>query len=1448
MPVYKDFRMPVLLALLAVIFSLVAAYGHVNRPADEPPWPETVAGFAFSPYRSGQSAMDKSELTAEQIGQDLRLIAQHAAAIRTYTVAGVMGDLPQLAKSSGLRLALGAWLGTDTQANAIEINRLLAVANAAPGNVDRLLVGNETLLRKDILPRDLLAQLDAVRAQTSIPVSTAEPWHVWLDYPQLADHVDFIAVHLLPYWEGVALDQAVDHAFGRYERLRQAFPDKPIVITEVGWPSQGRAIRMAQASPANQARFLRRFMHRADQVGIPFYLMEAFDQRWKEQLEGSVGSYWGVFDESRSPKFEFKGPVVPMPHWPWAVGGTVAVALLLSGVLLAGSHALRHAGRLFLVMCAFSLSWVGVHFVFDQSMLYQSAGSWCVMAVLLCGLLCMGMVFLVEAHEWAEALWPRYRKRPADAWLVNADSAQPTQSPYFVSIHMPVYAEPPDMVIDSLNALAALDYPHFEVIVIDNNTDDERLWKPVQAHCDLLGHRFRFFHVKPLAGFKAGALNEALRHTSAQADIVAVVDADYQVDAQWLSHLLPAFNKPSVAIVQAPQDYRDGHDNPFKTLCHAEYQGFFQVGMVTRNERNAIIQHGTMTLVRLGALRSAGGWGTGTVTEDAELGLSLFEAGHQAVYVNRSYGRGLTPDCFADYKTQRHRWAYGAMQILRGHAKYLLGLQASGLNAGQRYHFMAGWLPWIADGLNLVFTLLMLLWAGAMWVQPAVFDAPPLLVSVLPILFLSFRIAKQFVLYRVLLGTSFQTAWGSVLAGLSLSFTAGQAALTGLLLGRQIAFERTPKSAHARVDHPEVLLPDSACPDAAPSVSTQPFPIPPVSASAAHARPESILAAALLLACASLALTVDFDSRENIAFCLLLAVQSLPFLAAVVMDHSSRSAQRVRALLQAGIDPATVGQGPAVWKVLLAVMLLNGLLSFNAIWPTIAVMPQPRIAPEFAILLLMLSFFLALGARPSPRLIKWIAGLYGFLVLGRYVDVVVPNLLGRPVNLYWDLPQLPRFLWVTASDVSWWISLGVVICVWVLIRLAHLGLTGLLQTVVDGALPVVRRVWLWGIVLPLGTLACTHYAQEQISVSYLSKPVAPTYWRELTKLWDASFPDRVARLLPTSTVVEEALAKPAGQVLSGLNGHDMTLMFLETYGAVLYDLPEAQRATQQSRSALEQAIRDSGREVVSAFYKSPTTGGASDLAHMSVLSGIDLTDPRKHDVLLTTRRPTLMKVFQHAGYETFGLYHSVSWDWAERSYYGFDVYLSGLEMDYRGPALGFWKIPDQYAAAKIEQLHPRTGAARPRFTLFATISTHFPFNQVPPYQPDWQRLLGPEPFDAAAVARAQAEPVNWTHMRPDYYRTINYAHTWLAGYFSQPEPRESVYLMLGDHQPTGTVTGEEPSWDVPVFLVSRDKAILDRFRAIGFSDGLTPRRRPLGGLHDLTAHVLDGLGSSSSSH
>ena len=131
-------------------------------------------------------------------------------------------------------------------------------------------------------------------------MSTAEPWHVWIEHPELAEHVDYIAVHMLPYWEGVEVESAVGYVTDKMRRLEEAFPGKPIVIGEVGWPSDGRTRDSAVASTSNQALFLRRFLNHAREQGYVYYVMEAFDQPWKERSEGQVGAYWGVYDADRA--------------------------------------------------------------------------------------------------------------------------------------------------------------------------------------------------------------------------------------------------------------------------------------------------------------------------------------------------------------------------------------------------------------------------------------------------------------------------------------------------------------------------------------------------------------------------------------------------------------------------------------------------------------------------------------------------------------------------------------------------------------------------------------------------------------------------------------------------------------------------------------------------------------------------------------------------------------------------------------------------------------------------------------------------------------------------------------------------------------------------------------------------------------------------------------------
>jgi cellulose synthase/poly-beta-1,6-N-acetylglucosamine synthase-like glycosyltransferase len=512
--------------------------------------------------------------------------------------------------------------------------------------------------------------------------------------------------------------------------------------------------------------------------------MEAFDQPWKAFMEGAVGSYWGVYDVNRKPKFEFSAPIVRVPEWHILAAVSVAVSLLLLGLLYLNSDALRNRGRSFLALVVYAAATLAVWVIYDFTQQYMTVSSVIAGVLLLLGMLGVLLVLLAEAHEWAEAHWVSYRRR------LGAPVYTPSVTPPKVSVHVPAYNEPPAMLIETLDALARLEYPDFEVLVIDNNTKDENVWRPVEAHCRQLGPRFRFFHVAPLAGFKAGALNYALARTAPDVKIIAAIDSDYVVEPAWLRDLTPAFHDQRIAIVQAPQDYRDADQSAFKAMCYAEYRGFFHIGMITRNERNAIIQHGTMTMVRRAQLDECR-WAEWCITEDAELGLRIFEHGYDASYVPETYGRGLMPDTFIDFKKQRFRWAYGAMQILKAHARTLF-LEGGPLSPGQRYHFIAGWLPWIADGCNMLFNLAALGWSAAMVWAPGSVDPPLVMYSVLPLSLFTFKLAKLVHLYRVRVGANVRQTLAAAIAGLALTHTIGMASIKGLLTKGE-PFFRTPK-------------------------------------------------------------------------------------------------------------------------------------------------------------------------------------------------------------------------------------------------------------------------------------------------------------------------------------------------------------------------------------------------------------------------------------------------------------------------------------------------------------------------------------------------------------------------------------------------------------------------------------------------------------------------------
>ncbi|HEX2896070.1 MAG TPA: glycosyltransferase [Marmoricola sp.] len=365
----------------------------------------------------------------------------------------------------------------------------------------------------------------------------------------------------------------------------------------------------------------------------------------------------------------------------------------------------------------------------------------------------------------------------------------------FVSLHVPTHNEPPDLVIGTLRALLELDYDDFEVLVLDNNTDDPQLWRPVEQFCR--NHeRLGFFHLEDWPGYKSGALNFGLEKVDPRTEVVGVIDADYVVEPDFLARCVPLFDDPGVAFVQTPQDYREWEVDPYFRRLYHSYAYFFDVSQRSRNERNGAIFGGTMGLIRRRALVDVGGWDEWCITEDAELSLRLLRAGWSGTHVEQSFGRGIMPLTFEALKRQRFRWCFGGVQLLRMHWRSLLPGRRTADNAltlGQRWAYLAGGLQWFGDLAGLLFTGFLLLGALDLFAGDGLvvrrFSAP-LLVVVLGLVLLGS--VRSVALLRRTAHIGWREAVGALGLWLALGWVVALASVRGLV-AREGVFLRTPK-------------------------------------------------------------------------------------------------------------------------------------------------------------------------------------------------------------------------------------------------------------------------------------------------------------------------------------------------------------------------------------------------------------------------------------------------------------------------------------------------------------------------------------------------------------------------------------------------------------------------------------------------------------------------------
>jgi glycosyltransferase involved in cell wall biosynthesis len=372
------------------------------------------------------------------------------------------------------------------------------------------------------------------------------------------------------------------------------------------------------------------------------------------------------------------------------------------------------------------------------------------------------------------------------------------------------------MLIETIASVEALDYPELEIVVIDNNTEDPAVWRPVEDYCRDRS-RVRFVHVEGLEGFKAGALNLALtEHTAPDAEIVGVIDADYLLDPSYLRSVVGYFADPDIAFVQTPQDYRDWEGERYLTACYDAYRYFFATSMPSRNQRDSIIFAGTMGLIRRSVLERLHGWDEWCITEDALASLRMLKAGYSGLYVHRSFGKGIMPLTFASLKSQRFRWCFGGIQILKRHLRDLLPWNrdpGNHLSFGQRMDYLFSSLQWFNDLLYLGFSVVLLTTAALLVTQGRVGIRPLLgAVVLLPATLIISGLLRAMWALRTTTGIGTARAVRAFANWLSLSWTVAVTCIQGLVRSNMV-FMRTPKTSEdpraidaIRMAKPETFL------------------------------------------------------------------------------------------------------------------------------------------------------------------------------------------------------------------------------------------------------------------------------------------------------------------------------------------------------------------------------------------------------------------------------------------------------------------------------------------------------------------------------------------------------------------------------------------------------------------------------------------------------------------
>jgi sulfatase-like protein len=519
--------------------------------------------------------------------------------------------------------------------------------------------------------------------------------------------------------------------------------------------------------------------------------------------------------------------------------------------------------------------------------------------------------------------------------------------------------------------------------------------------------------------------------------------------------------------------------------------------------------------------------------------------------------------------------------------------------------------------------------------------------------------------------------------------------------------------------------------------------------------------------------------------------------------------------------------------LLLSIAGLNLALAFQNVWPTLWARPTVEISLELVVVLLLLAVWGEwLGAVPRWLRRLAIAGI-GLLILGRYADVTAHALFGRPINLYFDLAHLPNVMAMTAEARSVSDLILFAGAVFVVVSVAAVGVWLAVRTVADAMRnPVPRRC-----VIVIACVVLTVFAVGQgrdstaINKRY-ALPIAPVYAKQVRFAANA-----LAGVGPSTDFMKVDVVTSD---LARLKNGDVFVFFLESYGAVAHTNAGISRAVIPRLKRLQDKLGADGWHMASAFLTSPTFGGASWLAHSSFLSGLTVSQNQDYQLLLSTRRPTMVDVFRKAGYRSVALLPGIKRAWPEGAYYGYDRVYDAPSLNYAGPDFGWWSIPDQFALERMYRNEVAPAGRSPLFVVFPTVMSHMPFGPVPPYIDDWAQVSETGAYRDDVPEAAGAEH-DWKRLRTSYGRALAYNLDMVEGFMRYRSPRNAFVVVIGDHQPPAIVSGPKADWQVPVHIFTRTAEVLDRFVRAGLRRGAIPQGASLAKMAQFHGIILKTL-------